>query len=263
MSDISFIPLSAISVTGRLRYVNELEALEIAASVQETGLKYAIIVRPVGKDTYEVVDGAHRFRAHEILELTEIQCQIERLTDDQAERIEVDTNLGRAELTKADRIKFIAKSDELYARKYPTRKHGGDRKSEDAIKFQSLELEDATQQIIEKTGLQKSTIYNARQIWKTIVPEVLDIISGTAFADNEAQIKAISKLPPEEQVACAKMLSEGAFKSVNDWRAAVGGQKPKADKSQKQIWLDKMLSQWGEGKKSWQDEFLREIGELS
>ena len=75
------------------------EALnELAASIKEQGVLQPIVVRPKGKNKYEIVCGERRFRASEIAGLKEIPAIVRKLSDDQAMDIAITENLQRKDV---------------------------------------------------------------------------------------------------------------------------------------------------------------------
>lgn len=48
------------------------------------------------------------------------------------------------------------------------------------------------------------------------------LLAQGPFADNEAQIREVSKLGPDQQIACAQSLLDGSHEAVRDWRIAAG-----------------------------------------
>lgn len=256
---IKTIPLKDILVQNRLRHVDELEAAEIAASIKDEGLNYPIIVRSRDKGTYSVVDGAHRHRAYELLGLAEIKCDVRKLSQSEAERVEIDSNLVRAELTKAARIRFIGKSDELFARKHPDRQQGGDRRSDD-FKVQSLHFENPTEHLQARLDLSRRAIYNARELYRKLHSDALSLLSEGPLADNEVQIRAVSDLAPDQQIECARRIRDGEFGTVKDWCLAVGVLEEKSTSNAPvDRWFVKQATGWGEAKKAWRRKFVREF----
>ncbi len=84
-----------------------------------------------------MVDGAllraaagHRFEAARNCGHQTIRAEVyDSLSDDEAELIQIDENLIRANLSDAERILHVARRKELYEKLHPETKHGGDRRS--------------------------------------------------------------------------------------------------------------------------------------
>jgi ParB family chromosome partitioning protein len=53
--------------------------------IKRNGLRYPIHIRPIGPDSYEIVDGEHRWRAAQELGWKEIECQVEELSEEEAD----------------------------------------------------------------------------------------------------------------------------------------------------------------------------------
>lgn len=74
------------------------EALrELAQSIQAQGLLQPILVRPLG-DQYEVVCGARRFRACALAGLSEIDCRVVDMSDEQVIDAQIVENLQRQDV---------------------------------------------------------------------------------------------------------------------------------------------------------------------
>ena len=74
-------------------------------------------------------------------------------SDDEAELIQIDENLVRANLSDAERILHVARRKELYEKLHPETKHGGDRRSAGArSSSQNENLKAFVADIAVKTG---------------------------------------------------------------------------------------------------------------
>ena len=81
------------------------------------------------------------------------------LSDDEAELIQIDENLIRANLSDAERILHVARRKELYEKLHPETKHGGDRRSAGArSSSQNENLKAFVADIAVKTGKGRSTV---------------------------------------------------------------------------------------------------------
>ncbi len=107
MSNFKPLPISKIHVPqNRSREVDQDHALAIQASIVEQGQITPILIRPTpnGKQPYELVAGAHRHRAIQLLgDDEEIDAIIVNADKEEAAILEVSENIFRNELTALDR----------------------------------------------------------------------------------------------------------------------------------------------------------------
>ena len=109
----------------------------------------------------------------------EIRAEVyDSLSDDEAELIQIDENLIRANLSDAERILHVARRKELYEKLHPETKHGGDRRSAGArSSSQNENLKAFVADLAVKTGKGRSTV--ARDVTRAKKVAVLDDIAGT------------------------------------------------------------------------------------
>ncbi len=114
METLKDIPLSAISIPEnhiRVQSIDEKALNKLAESILTTGLLVRVIVRPVGKEQYELVDGERRYRAYSSLYEKEgrkwmtIPAIVEEMTPKEAVRRQVAINENRADLTPFEKAK--------------------------------------------------------------------------------------------------------------------------------------------------------------
>jgi ParB family transcriptional regulator, chromosome partitioning protein len=75
------------------------EALEdLASSIRVQGVIQPIIVRPIAKDSYEIIAGERRWRAAQIAQLAEVPCIIKHVADEAAVAIALIENIQREDL---------------------------------------------------------------------------------------------------------------------------------------------------------------------
>jgi ParB family transcriptional regulator, chromosome partitioning protein len=75
------------------------EALEdLANSIRVQGVIQPIIVRPIGKDSYEIIAGERRWRAAQLAQLAEVPCIIKHVADEAAVAIALIENIQREDL---------------------------------------------------------------------------------------------------------------------------------------------------------------------
>ena len=82
------------------RHIFEKEALvELSQSIREKGILQPILVRPLGKNRYEIVAGERRWRAAQLAGVHEIPVVVRELSDSEALEIGVIENVQRRDLT--------------------------------------------------------------------------------------------------------------------------------------------------------------------
>lgn len=75
------------------------EALEdLANSIRVQGVIQPIIVRPIAKDSYEIIAGERRWRAAQLAQLAEVPCIIKHVADEAAVAIALIENIQREDL---------------------------------------------------------------------------------------------------------------------------------------------------------------------
>ncbi len=74
---------------------DEKSLAEFAEQIRQHGILSSLIFRPIKKDHYELVVGERRFRAAQMIGLTEIPGRIVELTDKQVLEIQLDENMSR------------------------------------------------------------------------------------------------------------------------------------------------------------------------
>jgi hypothetical protein len=114
----------------------------------------------------------------------------------EAELVQIDENLVRANLSDAERILRVARRKELYEKLHPETKHGGDRRSARArSSSQNENLKAFVADIAVKTGKGRSTV--ARDVTRAKKVAVLDDIArSTRSASFPKASSASSRLQP-------------------------------------------------------------------
>jgi len=94
------VPLSALKASSYnpRRDFSDAQLDELAASIRERGLVQPLVVRPKGRDTYEIVAGERRWRASQRANLHEVPVIIRTLTDQEAIEIAIIENVQREDL---------------------------------------------------------------------------------------------------------------------------------------------------------------------
>jgi hypothetical protein len=74
----------------------------LVASIRERGIINALLVRPIGSESFEIVCGHRRLLAAQVVGLKELPCDVRALTDDEADDIAAIDNLQREDLHPLD-----------------------------------------------------------------------------------------------------------------------------------------------------------------
>lgn len=209
--DAVLYPVASIRVGKRLRTANSDKVAQLADSIKTNGLLQPVGITNEGKLLY----GLHRLEATKALGHTHIAALI--ITPDnkaQAELLEIDENLIRADLTELEQSVQLARRKELYAAIHGTG-HGGDRKSsnyqDDSAKPSSF-VEDTAR----NTGISKPTVHRKVALGKALA-EYAEELANTDIADNQAELTALAKITDtEEQKAVVLLLRAGEADSVKE-----------------------------------------------
>lgn len=177
-----------VLVGTRLRKTDSKKVDELAQSIMEIGLQQPIVINKQN----ELLDGFHRLLAHEKLALKfdcfkEIECIIQDSQDMDAELIEIDTTLMKAELNVIDRGNFLKRRKEIYDIKYPK---------------------------AEKTGVSQRSVQTDIQIATNLTPEVKEAIKTTDLVNKKVELTELSKLGPEQQKEFVKEYEQGKIEKV-------------------------------------------------
>ena len=194
-AEIRLIPIAEINVGNRLREIDIDWATMLAGMLEQQGLMHPIEVRPMsGK--YDLVAGAHRLAAAEILGWTEITATIREASDMEAELRQIDENLGRRELSPFDRATFLARRQELYLEVYPDTTRGG---TGAATRWHAAPNLSFATEIAAKLGVSDRDIRRHIARYRSIAPDVRAKIAGTWIADNGVALDALARETPTNQ----------------------------------------------------------------
>jgi N6-adenosine-specific RNA methylase IME4 len=195
---IDDIPVDDIIVRPRLRQLSDESMGSLAESIREIGLIHPITVwYPEGSGFPELVQGLYRLEAMRLLGRKTIPCSIAPVCDaDEAAMMEIAENLERCELSQSQRAFHTNKLKEIYDRKYPEAKAGGDRKSKS--RTETLKTQAFIDYTATKTGKGRSTV--ARDVTRgKNIPRIGEIFGMSL--DSWDELDALAKLPVERQEA--------------------------------------------------------------
>mgnify|MGYP001396276131 FL=1 len=199
--DIERIPLRTLKASGQPRPLITEAVDKLAASIREVGLIQPISVRcvpvmdgGVAVDGYQIVAGHHRVAAARALGWTEIDAIIVDAGEHlQAELIEIDENLCRAELTASQRAQAIKRRKQIWEALHP---NSGNTLSTipDRGPGRPKEFGGAT---AEAAGMTKQAI-NQHLARAEAIGDDLERVTGTSL-DKGVELDALAKLPESER----------------------------------------------------------------
>ena len=252
MSELRRLPLASIVIPNkRLRELDEDQARAMAASIKENGQLHPIAAyrSSAAARPYTLIFGLHRYRAHQILELEEIDVIIRSASE--APMLEVAENLFRHDLTELDRAAFTAEWFKLKGVKM-----GRPKKSDNVADF--LEKIGLTDRAAKELGFSGRTGRRLRRIADHIIAPLKEALRGTAAANNQTLLLKLAKLPHEEQRRIAAALAhEPDVKKVLKLV-----QPEKGRKDETQLREDVMRSTWRIMSAAQREAFLADIGAM-
>jgi ParB/RepB/Spo0J family partition protein len=152
------------------RLLFEESALEeLASSIREHGVLQPILVRPAGRDQYQLVAGERRWRATIKAGLATIPALVEELDDDAALEIAVIENLQREDLSPLEEATMYDKmvKDHGYSIRKLAQKLGKDK----GYLENRLRLADAPEEIRALVSVRKDTLSHAYELMKVQDPK--------------------------------------------------------------------------------------------
>lgn len=227
MTEFKELQLASIEVgDDRARPLDPLAVEALAALIREQGLLQRIVVRKVD-DAYQLVAGWHRLEAVRSLGLTTIRAEILTCaSDDDAKLAEVMENLGRKELIAFDRCRHLYDLKQVWERKYPHTKNGGDPAAKaEAARIRKPDSGTDAPEVFgfvracaDKIGLGRTQISEAVSIWTGLTPQtrerIREELHGTKLADNQGGLKRLSELSPVKQEKVLDAITDPALSDV-------------------------------------------------
>jgi ParB family transcriptional regulator, chromosome partitioning protein len=172
---------------------------ELAQSIKARGLLQPITVRPIGKDSYQIVAGERRWRAYKLLAETQgldafgaILCHVKRMSDADRDLAAIIENLQRVDVTPM----------------------------EEAHAFQRLKAGGMTEEAI--ASAVGSPVFRVR--WRlqllNLAPEIRKLFESEAI-DRQSAME-IGRLPDHaQQVRMVQLVNRGQLRGWKSVRTAV------------------------------------------
>ena len=124
--NVEKVPLALLRDSAQPRDLVQANVDMLRASIEQVGLIQPIRVRPagvivrgLGEQGFQIVAGHHRVAAARALGWTEIDAIVDTAEHLQAELMEIDENLCRAELTASQRAQAIKRRKQIWEALHP------------------------------------------------------------------------------------------------------------------------------------------------
>lgn len=208
------IPLRNVIASGQPRPLVTAEVDKLAASIAEVGLiqpvtvRTAVVIHGTAEPGWQIVAGHHRVAACRALGWTEIDAiVITGESDLQAELIEIDENLCRAELSTTQRSKYMKRRRQIWEAMHPAERVVKTDAAADLNTGTSCSTipdrgrgrpQEFAASTAESTGMTKQAINRHLARAEALGDTLLDRITGTSL-DKGVELDALVKMPEPER----------------------------------------------------------------
>ena len=204
---IEKVPLALLRESAQQRDIVQSNVDMLRSSIEQVGLIQPIRVRPagvivrgLGEQGFQIVAGHHRVAAARALGWTEIDAIVDTAEHLQAELMEIDENLCRAELTASQRAQAIKRRKQIWEALHPGGKlevgqlgppqvgtHGGARPQRQQFASETAAI----------SGESKRDV-NRHIARAEAIGDDLERVTGTSL-DKGVELDALAKLPEPER----------------------------------------------------------------
>jgi N6-adenosine-specific RNA methylase IME4 len=179
--------------------------------MRKRGLIHPITLRPHSSTGFILVAGWHRYLAAEQLGWESIWARIlDEAEAVEAEIVEIDENLIRADLSPAEQALHYGRRKELYDALHPETKHGGapgaGKGKGKKKRLEGSQNENFVKETAQKTGKSRATV--ARDVARAKNVIVLADVVGTNL-DQRGELDALGKLSAVDQHDLAERAKAG------------------------------------------------------
>lgn len=192
---MSAIAVEQVNVGRNRRPVKDEKVVELMESIKANGLLNPITI----DQNFNLVAGLHRLTACKLIGLTQIECTIITCEDTNHSRLaEIDENLIRSELNALERSELWLERDrildEMGLRAKPGQNQYRSKGGEIVSPLLKTTLELATE-----TGYTDRTFQHGKQIARSIVPEVKELLRTTEFASSPTALLKVARAGSQER----------------------------------------------------------------
>lgn len=190
------------SPTQPRRQFNDDAIEELANSIRARGLLQPILVRPTGRDAYEIVAGERRWRAAQRAAVHEVPVVIRELDDTEAAEFALIENVQRVDLNPMEEAAAYARLAEVYSRtQEEIARAVGKSRSHVANMMRLLTLPARSRKAVEDGAI---SMGHARALLAAKKPDdALAIVIRRAFSVRETEdfVRKLNESPPAKDAA--------------------------------------------------------------
>ncbi|OFX01045.1 MAG: hypothetical protein A3E78_14040 [Alphaproteobacteria bacterium RIFCSPHIGHO2_12_FULL_63_12] len=199
------------------RHFNEDAIEELAASIRARGLLQPILVRPAGRDSYEIVAGERRWRAAQRAGVHEVPVLIRELDDTETAEIALIENVQRVDLNPMEEAAAYARLADVYGRTQDDiSKAVGKSRSHVANMMRLVTLPPKCRRALEEGAL---TMGHARALLGAKAPdEALGVVlrQGLNVRDTETYVRKLNETPGEKSQGVGREPSKSSVPGKKD-----------------------------------------------
>jgi ParB family chromosome partitioning protein len=185
------VALDQISINLKRRPLKDNKVAELMESIKANGL-----LNPITIDRkLNLIAGLHRLTACKLLGLDRIECNIIPYEDAERARLaEIDENLIRSELDALERAELWLERDRLLEQLGLRAKPGDNQYSQKGGDGEMISPPPKTTlELAKQAGCNERTFQQGKQIARSIVPEVKEVIRGTPIAKSTTVLLKVAR----------------------------------------------------------------------
>ncbi|HEY9637874.1 MAG TPA: ParB N-terminal domain-containing protein [Coleofasciculaceae cyanobacterium] len=188
------VAINQISIGLNRRALKDKKVAELMESIQTNGL-----LNPITLDRkLNLIAGLHRLTACKLLGFDQIECNIILYEDcDHTRLAEIDENLIRSELDALERAELWLERDQILDRLGLRAKPGDNQYTHKGGEIISPPPK-TTLELAKEAGYTERTFQQGKQIAKSIVPEVKQVIKNTPIAKSTTVLLKVARAGSEE-----------------------------------------------------------------
>jgi ParB family chromosome partitioning protein len=189
------VPIDKIPVGINRRPVKNEKIVELMESIKANGL-----LNPITLDQkLNLIAGLHRLTACKLLGLDRIECNIITCEDAEHARLaEIDENLIRSELDVLERAELWSERERILERMELRARPGDNQYTRKDSEIISPSVK-TTSELAKEVGYNERTFQQGKQIARSILPEVKEVIKGTPIAKSTTALLKVARAGSKER----------------------------------------------------------------